>query len=40
MNRETILEQKAAWIARRLGLSLDRAKLLAGIAFATAEHRA
>lgn len=33
MNTET-LNQQAAWIARRLGVSLERARLLAELAFA------
>ena len=36
-NTRRTIEFQARWLARRLGLTIDRAKLLAGLAFATLE---
>jgi hypothetical protein len=34
-----LIDRQAAWLARRLGLTVDRARLLAGLAFATGGQR-
>jgi hypothetical protein len=39
MSAEIIIEAQIKWLASRFGISVDRAKLLAGIAFETTRGR-